>query len=74
MTDLEREDYTRDAYYDATHSRYDVTITVNFTKRITAKTQDEAENDLYDEIRAALRGSHLDYSVYEFDAEEVDDE
>ncbi len=74
MDELEREDMRRDAEIDAQYKRYEATITITFTKRISARSSDEAESELFDEVRAALRGSHLDYDVDDSGAYEVDDE
>lgn len=73
MDELEREDMMRDAYYDATHSRYEVKVTVEFTYRTTAKTRGEAVDIACEDIAEALRGSYLDYDYVEFDTEKVDD-
>ncbi len=73
MDEMEREDLMRDAYFDATHKEYEVKVTLEITYRTTAKTRDEAESDAYDDIKDALRGSHLDYEFTDFETEEMDD-
>ena len=73
MTAQEREDMIRDAQIDAEYKTYDVTITVSFIKRVKARNSDEAENELYDDIEYALKGSHLDYDFYEFDSDEIEE-
>ncbi len=71
MNELDMDDYRRDAEYDATQDDYEVTVTVQFTYKTHARSQDEARNEAYDEIDSALRGSYLDYEFAELVAEEV---
>ena len=73
MDELEREDAYRDAYYGSADKDYEVKVTLEITYRTHAKDTDEAEDEAYDEIKDALRGSYLDYGFIEFKTEERDD-
>jgi hypothetical protein len=68
----EMEDYRRDAELDAMYKDYEVKVTVEFTYKTHARGLDEAEDEAYDSIKDALRGSHLDYDFGEFNTEEMD--
>ena len=73
MDEFEREDMLRDVYYDSTQRDYEVKVTLEITYRTHAKDTDEAEDEAYDAIKDALRGSYLDYGFIEFKTEEMDD-
>lgn len=69
----EMEDYRMDAERDAMYKEYEVKVVVEFTYNTSARNRDEAENDAYDDIESALRGSYLDYDFKDFDTNEVRD-
>lgn len=71
MYDPDMEEYRRDAERDAIYQDYEVKVTVVFTYKTSAKNEDEAESDAYDDIKSALRGSYLDYDFRDFDAREI---
>lgn len=71
MYDPDMEELKRDAERDAIYKDYEVKVTVVFTYKTSAKNEDEAESDAYDDIKSALRGSYLDYDFGDFDAREI---
>ncbi len=71
MYDPDLEELKRDAERDAIYQDYEVKVTVVFTYKTSAKNEDEAESDAYDDIKSALRGSYLDYDFGDFDAREI---
>ena len=74
MDEYTREDMWNDARIDAQYNRYEVEVTVKFKYRVSARNKDDAECEAYDDIKDALRGSHLDYEFDKINTEEVDDE
>ena len=72
MDELEREDMLRDVFYDSTQRDYEVKATLEITYRTHAKDRDEAEDEAFDAIKEALRGSYLDYGFTKFETEEMD--
>ena len=67
----EMEEYRRDAERDAIYKDYEVKFLLEVTYRTSAKNDEEAENEDYDAIKSALRGSYLDYDFGDFDAREI---
>lgn len=67
----EMEEYRMDAERDAIYKDFEVKVVVEFTYKTSARNKDEAENDAYDDIESALRGSYLDYDFKDFDTNEV---
>lgn len=70
MDELEREDMRRDVEVDAQYRKYKVTITVEVERTVSARNADDAEDQVFDEIRDAFRGSRLDYDCVLFESEE----
>ena len=71
MYDPDMEELKRDEELAQIYKDYEVKVTVVFTYKTSAKNEDEAESDAYDDIKSALRGSYLDYDFGDFDAREI---
>ena len=71
MYDPDMEEYRRDAERDAIYKDYEVKVVVEFTYKTSARNEEEAKSDAYDDIKSALRGSYLDYDFGDFDAREI---
>ena len=72
MFDPDLERFRRDAERDMIYKDFEVKVLVEFTYKTSAKNDEEAENDAYDDIKSALRGSYLDYDFLSFDPKEVE--
>ena len=72
MYDPDLEEYRRDEELARIYKDYEVKVTVVFTYKTSAKNEDEAESDAYDDIKNALRGSYLDYDFKDFNSKEVE--
>ena len=72
MFDPDLERFRRDAERDMIYKDFEVKVLVEFTYKTSAKNEDEAESDAYDDIKNALRGSYLDYDFKDFNSKEVE--
>lgn len=72
MDELEREDMRRDMEIDAQYSKYKVIVTVEVERTVSATDKDDAEDQVFDEIRDVFRGSRLDYDCVLFESDEVE--
>ena len=72
MYDPDLEEYRRDEELAQIYKDYEVKVTVVFTYKTSAKNEDKAESDAYDDIKNALRGSYLDYDFKDFNSKEVE--
>lgn len=73
MDEMEREDMRHDMEIDAMYTKYKVNVIVEFEYVTTARNVDDAEDEAYDAIKAALSGSYLDYDFDKFNTEEMEE-